>query len=324
MSLIKHTSQFTTISNHILHSKDLTWKAKGIYAYLNSKPENWAFSIERIARESNDTTYSTEQGIKELKQSGLLVQKARLVKNSKGQNILSGQEYHLYSEIKKVKESENKEPSDPITVPPNFRHTETPSHGNPATLNKTIINKTEYKKKENKQIKESIIDNQVYQKEDNLILNKITTLSLCDLIGIDKENIQGRTYSLLAKLAHFLQSKNLKQENLTEILELAKEKEKTLENMLNSMNWGGWIKTWEAKKAVQEIKQFTITQDPNYGKTPLNSTTILNSEFASEYYKITLLKSWGYKKDEILAMDGGNNYPNYSKYEFLVNELFTN
>ena len=116
MSLIKHTAHFTTISNHILHSKDLTWKAKGIYAYLNSKPENWAFSIERIARESNDTTYSTEQGIKELKQSGLLIQKARLVKNSKGQNILSGQEYHLYSEIKKVKESENKEPSTRISA----------------------------------------------------------------------------------------------------------------------------------------------------------------------------------------------------------------
>ena len=296
MSLIKHTAHFTTISNHILHSKDLTWKAKGIYAYLNSKPENWAFSIERIARESNDTTYSTEQGIKELKQSGLLIQKARLVKNSKGQNILSGQEYHLYSEIKKVKESENKEPSTPITVPPNFRHTETPPPGNPATLNKTIINKKEYNKKENKEIKENIIDNQVDQKEDNLILNKITSLSLCGLIGIDKENIQGRTFSLLAKLVHFLQTKNLKQDNLTEILELAKEKDKTLENMLNSMFWGGWIKTWEAKKAAQEINQFTITKDPNYGKTGISYSFYLHHwhkgempeettpEFLSNYY----------------------------------------
>ena len=130
------------------------------------------------------------------------------------------------------------------------------------------------KRIENK--KESIIDNQVDQKEDNLILNKITSLSLCDLIGIDKENIQGRTFSLLAKLVHFLQTKNLKQDNLPEILELAKEKDKTLENMLNSMFWGGWIKTWEAKKAAQEINQFTITKDPNFGKTGISYSYYLH------------------------------------------------
>jgi len=295
MSLIKHTANFTTISNHILHSKDLTWKAKGIYAYLNSKPENWAFSIERIARESNDTTYSTEQGIKELKQSGLLVQKARLVKNSKGQNILSGQEYHLYSEIKKVKESENKEPSTTITVPPNFRHTETPPHGNPATLNKTIINKTEYKKIENKENKENTVDFEVQSKTPNTT-QPLNINSLSNFFGLSQEEKEDMDiFRSLNTLILFLSGKGLVVEDLEKIKTNLKQEEFT-KNRFSKKHWGGWINDYQTQKTEEKLKQFTITKDPNYGKTGISYSYYLyhwnkgeipeetTQEFLSNYF----------------------------------------
>jgi hypothetical protein len=104
MSLIKHTNKYTTVSNHIVHSKVLSWSAKGMYLYLNSKPDGWDFSTERIAKETSDTKYATAQVLKELVRFGLLERKAKQVKDEKNIMRFIGQEYHLYEEIKVTEE----------------------------------------------------------------------------------------------------------------------------------------------------------------------------------------------------------------------------
>lgn len=50
MKTQKAETGFAQIKNEILEDKNLSWKAKGIYAYMFSKPNDWDFSEARIAR----------------------------------------------------------------------------------------------------------------------------------------------------------------------------------------------------------------------------------------------------------------------------------
>ena len=50
----------------------LSLKAKGIWAYMKSKPANWDFSAKRIAMENKDETKSVQRGMKELEDCGYL------------------------------------------------------------------------------------------------------------------------------------------------------------------------------------------------------------------------------------------------------------
>lgn len=66
---------FTQVANEVLQDKDLSWKAKGIYAYLYSKPSTWQFSATRMAKESGDGRSATLEALKELEKAGLLRRK---------------------------------------------------------------------------------------------------------------------------------------------------------------------------------------------------------------------------------------------------------
>ena len=60
------------MSNVILNDKCLSAKAKGVYCYLFSKPDNWDFSSERIANEFSDGEKSIRSALKELEDAGYL------------------------------------------------------------------------------------------------------------------------------------------------------------------------------------------------------------------------------------------------------------
>lgn len=72
MRLKKQNIPFTMVANEILSRKDISFKAKGMYAYLFSKPEGWDFSSSRIKNESSDGRDSTLSGLRELEEKGLL------------------------------------------------------------------------------------------------------------------------------------------------------------------------------------------------------------------------------------------------------------
>lgn len=50
----------------LLCDPNLSAKAKGIYAYLYSKPDDWDFSVERIVRDFQDGEKALYTGVKEL------------------------------------------------------------------------------------------------------------------------------------------------------------------------------------------------------------------------------------------------------------------
>jgi hypothetical protein len=72
MALIKIQRFFGAVPNDLLNDPDISFKAKGLYAYLNSKPDNWDFSVEGIASQVKDGVDSVRTGIHELEKSGYL------------------------------------------------------------------------------------------------------------------------------------------------------------------------------------------------------------------------------------------------------------
>lgn len=66
---------FTQVANALLNDAKLSWKAKGLFAYLYSKPEKWDFSTQRMYKDSAGGRESLMSGIKELEDAGYLTRK---------------------------------------------------------------------------------------------------------------------------------------------------------------------------------------------------------------------------------------------------------
>ena len=106
MSLVKHTQNYTTMSNELIRSKVLSFGAVGMYLFINSKIDGWDFSYWRIANEKNEenkekntTKYEVEKLCKDLKRLGLLVQIPKQIILENGKKEFNGYEWHLYDEI---------------------------------------------------------------------------------------------------------------------------------------------------------------------------------------------------------------------------------
>jgi hypothetical protein len=88
----KCEKNFTTISNHLIYSTDLSFKAKGLLIYMISRPENWIFYETEIAKNSKDGLSSIRSGIKELITQGYIVRHRVRLKDG----TLKGSEYWIY------------------------------------------------------------------------------------------------------------------------------------------------------------------------------------------------------------------------------------
>jgi len=66
---------FTTIPNNLVNDESLSWKAKGIFLYLASKPNDWQFYMSEIANNATDGRTALQSGIKELEDGGYLTRK---------------------------------------------------------------------------------------------------------------------------------------------------------------------------------------------------------------------------------------------------------
>lgn len=79
---VSKDKNYTTINNTGLRDERLTWKAKGILAYILSLPDDWVFYMEEVAKHSKDKIDSLKSGMKELKEHGYV--KRFPVKDEKG------------------------------------------------------------------------------------------------------------------------------------------------------------------------------------------------------------------------------------------------
>lgn len=69
---IKMTKNYTILSNQIIQHESISLDAKAIYFYMASLPDNWDFSVERIAYCLNITEARSRKYINELIDFGLL------------------------------------------------------------------------------------------------------------------------------------------------------------------------------------------------------------------------------------------------------------
>ncbi|WP_050797023.1 DnaD domain protein [Ligilactobacillus ruminis] len=73
---------FTVLSNDVLNNTALSWKAKGIFAYLWSQSDSWNFYEVEVLKHSTDGKASLKAGLKELESAGYL--KRYRVRDGKG------------------------------------------------------------------------------------------------------------------------------------------------------------------------------------------------------------------------------------------------
>ena len=68
--LRKPTSDFTIIPNALLRDPTVSFKAKGLYALLFSKPDDWVYIEDALLKECLDGRDSFRSGLKELGEAG--------------------------------------------------------------------------------------------------------------------------------------------------------------------------------------------------------------------------------------------------------------
>lgn len=70
--LLKQDTGFAQVKNEVLADPNLSLKAKGLFAYLYSKPDNWDFSGHRMAQECKESKNTIFTVLKELENAGYL------------------------------------------------------------------------------------------------------------------------------------------------------------------------------------------------------------------------------------------------------------
>lgn len=67
---VQKNKNYVTMNRTALNDKRLSWKAKGIMAYMLSMPDDWVFYIEELTKHSTDGEKAFRTGFKELKDNG--------------------------------------------------------------------------------------------------------------------------------------------------------------------------------------------------------------------------------------------------------------
>ena len=81
---IRYSKQrdYTVMNNTFLRDDKLSWKAKGLFAYILSLPEDWKIYLNELQTHATDGETSLRSAIKELTDNGYIVQKR--LKDDKG------------------------------------------------------------------------------------------------------------------------------------------------------------------------------------------------------------------------------------------------
>ena len=78
----KKERDYTVLDNAFLKDAGLSWKAKGLFAYILSLPEDWKIHLSELETHATDGRDSLRTAVKELKERGYLV--SEQTKNADG------------------------------------------------------------------------------------------------------------------------------------------------------------------------------------------------------------------------------------------------
>lgn len=131
--LKKRKNPFVIMSKTALQDKTLSWKAKGMIAYLLSLPDDWQVYVNELKNRSKDSRDSTRTALNELIKANYVYRKA--LKKVNGQ--FAGFEYYIYEE-------------------PTMQE---PKTDNPISGNAELLNKEVTKEKDTKELFNSMGEN---------------------------------------------------------------------------------------------------------------------------------------------------------------------
>lgn len=100
-------NRYWIVPNDLLNNSNISWKAKWLFAYLQSKPDDWEFAVERMKDDSKDWRDWTNNGLRELEELGYLERNKR-----QNEKWLWEREYTLYDEVVTEKPSTEKPSTD--------------------------------------------------------------------------------------------------------------------------------------------------------------------------------------------------------------------
>lgn len=80
---VAKNSNYVVMNRTALNDNRLSWKAKGIMAYMLSMPDDWVFYMDELITHSTDGKDSFKSGFKELKDNGYVERKAIKDENTK-------------------------------------------------------------------------------------------------------------------------------------------------------------------------------------------------------------------------------------------------
>lgn len=171
----KRENPYVMLDKYFLSDTRLTWKAKGMLAYLLSKPDDWKIILDDLIKRSSDGRDSVKAGLRELEKTGYLVREQQRKVNGKFGDI----EYLIYERPQILV-------NQPLTDFPStvFPLTDKPLTENPLLLNNDITNNDITKqqqlqskkinsKKKDKKSKDVVVvaDKEVDQEKAKLITN---------------------------------------------------------------------------------------------------------------------------------------------------------
>lgn len=125
---VEKNKNYSVVNNTGLRDERLSWKAKGILAYILTLPDDWVFYREELATHAKDGLDSLRSGMKELKEYGYL---QRLPIRNNNKKIVSWE-----TVIHEVPQVEPLADFPPVEEPP----VENPPVGNPPVENPELLN----------------------------------------------------------------------------------------------------------------------------------------------------------------------------------------
>lgn len=125
---VEKNKNYSVVNNTGLRDERLSWKAKGILAYILTLPDDWVFYREELATHAKDGLDSLRSGMKELKEYGYL---QRLPIRNDNNKIVSWE-----TVIHEVPQVEPLADFPPVEEPP----VENPPVGNPPVENPELLN----------------------------------------------------------------------------------------------------------------------------------------------------------------------------------------
>lgn len=88
----KHSNPYVILDKTCLDDTSLSWKAKGLHAYLIAKPDDWQVRITQLMNASPDGRESVRAGMRELVEAGYVERSPIRMENG----TLQGQEWLVY------------------------------------------------------------------------------------------------------------------------------------------------------------------------------------------------------------------------------------